>query len=109
MCWLGTGIGRPASELTRREMAGVNLPPFPQSPAWEKRHLGKRVIRARNQWQLEQLDELQLEQPDEPRELTDLPPLENPKREMLFLTRLLLHFSHGGNGEFELGTIVSKT
>ena len=61
-----------------------------------------------NQWQLEQLEELQLEQPDEPRELTDLPPLENPKREMLFLTRLLLHFSQGGNGELELDTIVSK-
>ena len=61
-----------------------------------------------NQWQLEQLEELQLEQPDEPRELTDLPLLENPKREMLFLTRLLLHFSQGGNGELELDTIVSK-
>ena len=55
-------------------------------------------------------EELQLEQLlDEPRELTDLPPLENPNREMLFFTRLLLHFSQGGNGELELGTSVSNT
>ena len=46
---------------------------------------------------------------DEPIELIDLPPLEKPKREMLFATFLLLHFSQGGNGELELATIVSKT
>lgn len=60
------------------------------------------------QWQLEQLEELQLLQPAEPIELTDLPPLENPNREMAFFTFLLLHLSHGGNGELELGTKASK-
>ena len=61
-----------------------------------------------SQWQLEQLEELQLLQPEEPIEVTVLPPLENPKREMAFFTFLLLHLSHGGNGELELGTRASK-
>jgi len=59
---------------------------------------------------VEQLEELQLLHPDdEPRELTDLPPLEKPNREMFLRTLLLLHFSHGEKGEVELWTMVSKT
>ena len=60
------------------------------------------------QWHEEQSEDEQVLQPDEPMELTDLPPLEKPKREKLFRTLLLLHFSHGGKGELELGKSASK-
>lgn len=82
-----------------------------RGPALESGH-GHRSPAAANadQLQLPQLDELQLPQPlDEPMELTDRPPLEKPNREMLLWIRLLPHFSHGGNGDLELATIVSKT
>ena len=64
--------------------------------------------RIRPQLQEEQSEDEQLLQLEEPRELTDLPPLEKPKREKFFRTFLLLHFSHGGNGELELGSNASK-
>ena len=60
------------------------------------------------QWQLEQLEDVQLPQPEEASDETVLPPLEKPKREMHFRTRLFPHFSHRGNGDAELGKIASK-
>jgi hypothetical protein len=58
--------------------------------------------------QLEQLEDVQLLQPDEPTELMDLPLLEKPKRENCFLTFLLPHLSQLGKGEEELGNRASK-
>ncbi len=60
------------------------------------------------QWQVEQLEELQELHPEEPVEVTVLPPLENPKREMHFRTRLLRHFSQRGNGAVDVGSKASK-
>lgn len=64
--------------------------------------------RDRGQWQLEQLEDVQLLQLDEPTEVTVLLPEEKPKRETHLRTRLLLHSAHGGKGELEDGTRASK-
>ncbi len=61
-----------------------------------------------SQWQVEQCDDVQPPQPEDPVEVTVFPPLEKPNRETHFRTFLLLHLSHAGNGELELGKSVSK-